>query len=307
MRGLGGVSIRVPHSSLAIVAKLSNSNGSSLTFSAVFTRNRHHCVRAFSTCTHGFLNGVRHPSMSGVANLDPIVDVRRGAAGGGPHSAINAAARVCSCLHLLFTHTNATCDCHDNRRVIGCARRRIVSVVLSRCTKGTVFLLTPLVHRHGKRCHRLFRDVHHGNCLCMHISKRVRRIMDKVGLSHCGVRGVRIIVSGLIIGRSSRRHVHGDMTATVGRNSNVIVIVRGKRGAKGGFSGHLVSPIANVTCRSPTPGVFSFGSPRNTYPRYGNLKGMGRVSVGGIVPSSDRDVCRNKVTPLNGCGGRVVF
>ncbi len=307
IRGLGGISIRVPHGDLAIVAKLDNDNGSSLTFSAVFTRKRQHCVRAFSTCTHGFLNGLRHPSISGVANLDPMVSVRRGAAGGGPHSAINAAARVCSFLHLLCTHTKRTCSCLSNRGVIHCARRRVVSLVVESCRKHHVCLLTPIIHGHGKRCGRLFRDVHHGNCLCIYISKRVQRITRNVGISHCGGRDVRVIMSGLHIRRDSSGHLHSDVTATVRRNSKRVVILSTSAKAIQRCDGHLVYPRAKLTCHSPTPRGFSFGSPRKTYPHYGKLNCIDLVSVSGIVPSHDLSICSNTVLPLKGCGGDVVF
>lgn len=307
IRGLGGVSTRVPHGDLAIVANLDKDNGSSLTFSAVFTRKRHHCVRAFSTCTHGFLKGLRHPSISGVAKLDPIVSVRRGAAGGGPHSAINAAARICSCLHLLCTHTKRTCSCLSNRGVIGCARRRVLSLVLGSCGKGHVCVLTPLIHDHGKRCGRLFRRIHGGNCLCMHISNRMHRILPNVGLSHCGGRSIRIIVSGLIIASGSSAHLGGDITATVHRNSKLLVVLSTRASDIHRCDGQLVYPIAKLSCQRPTPRGFSFGSPRKTYPGYGKLKIIDRVSVSGIVPSHRLSVTKNTVTPLKGTGGDVVF
>lgn len=307
MRGLGSVSIRVPQGDLAIVAKLDKDNGSSLTFSAVFTRKRQECVRAFSTCTHGFLKKLRHPSISGVAKLDPMVSVRRGAAGGGPHSAIKAAARVCSCLHLLCTHTKITCSCLSKRGVIGCARRRVVNLVRQSCRNGGVFVLTPLMHAHGKRCGRLFRRIHGGNCLCIHISNRIHRVMRNVGLSHCGGRSVRIIVSGLIMSRGSSGQLGRDITATVRRNRKLVVVCSTSAQRIHRCDGQLVYPIAKLSCGRPTPRGFSFGSPRKTYPHYGKLKCIGLVSISGIVPSEKLSVCRKTVTPLNGCGGTVVF
>lgn len=290
-----------------MVANVDNDNGSSLTFSAVFTRKRHHCIRAFSTCTHGFLKGVRQPSISGVANLDPIVSVRRGAAGGGPESAIKAAARICSFFHLLCTETKRTCSCLDNRGVIGCARRRALRLVLGRCGKGGACLLTPLIHGHGKRCGRLFRRVQGGNCLGIQMSNRVGRVFRNVGLSQCGVRDVRIIVSGLIISRSSRHHLGRDLHVTVGRNSKLMLILSTRAGRIHRFDHQLVSPIANLSCDRPTPRGFSFGSPRNTYPGYGKLKRIGLLSVGGVIPSTSLDVCDNNVITLKGCGGSLVF
>lgn len=307
MRGLGSVSTRVPHGDLAMVAKLDKDKGSSLTFSAVFTRKRHHCVRAFSTCTHGFLNGLRHPSMSGVAKLDPIVSVRRGAAGGGPHSAIKAAARVCSCLHLLCTHTKVTCSCLSKRGVIGCARRRVLRLVLGSCGKGGVCVLTPLIHSHGKRCGRLFRRVQGGKCLCIHVSKRIHRVARNLGLSHCGGRSVRMIISGLVMRSGSSGQLGRDITATVHRKSKLLVVLSTRARDVQRCDGHLVYPIAKLSCQRPTPRGFSFGSPRNTYPHYGKLKMIDRVSISGIVPGGRVSVCRKTVTPLNGCGGTVVF
>ncbi len=307
MRGLGGIGIAVPHGALAMVAKLDKDNGSSLTFSAVCTRNRHHCVSAFSTCTHRFVKGVRHPSISCVTNLDPMVTVRRGAAGGGPHSAINAVARVCSCLHLLFTHTNATCDCVSNRGVMGCASHRVLSLVARGCSNGTICLLTPLIRGHGNRCGRLFRTAQGGKCPGIHISNRVRRVAFNVGISHCHGRSVRTVISGVIVGTGSRGHVLRDVSLYVGVKNKAVVVLRHSSGAPHWFSHRLVSPMSNVSCTRPTPRGFSFGAPGKTYPRYGNLNAVGRVSVSGVVPSHGGAVTANKVAPLNGRAGSLVF
>lgn len=291
---MGGVSIRVPHSDLIIFANLSNSKGSDLTFSAVCTRKREHCIRDLSSCTHRFLKRVRGPSISCVRNLDPTVSVSRGAASGGPHSAINAMARVCSCLELLCTEVNVPRYPIYNERVSRRAISRVISGVLACSRNAGVRVVTPVIHSEGNRCAGRLSSTHGSNCTHIHVSNDVCSLFRAVGLSGGGGRGVRVIISELIIGSDVHDHLASDVRATARLSGNAIVYgVPSNRSRL--FSLSCTYPRRNISVRRVDPHVFSFGGPCNTYGYYSNLNAFVRVSRGLIVPGGGLSVGRNTV------------
>lgn len=315
-RGLHSVSISVPHSRLIIVANLSNSNGDSLTFSAVCTRNRHQCIRDLSDCTHRFLNRVSGPSLSSVSNLSPTISVSRGAASGGPHSAINAMARVCSCLHLLFTHINAPRYPRYNHIVRHRAASRITSGILTTKRNHHTFILTPIIHKQGNRCAGLFRSLHTRNFDHIHISNRIHSLSSPVSLSGGFGRSVRIIISHVIVHRGSLNHVTRSIrrTATLTRNGIGMCLLpshstpRKARNRLLRCSLTLTYPRRKRSVSSLRPHSFSFGTPCNTYPRYSNLNFGGAISTRTLVRSPSGSVTSKIFNDLfngSGCCPRV--
>lgn len=115
IRGLGGISISLPHGTLIIFANVSNSNGSSLTFNALFTRSRHHCLSSMSPCTQHLVSRINRPSISSVRNLPPTITLRRRHNAPSMHSSINDIAAVSGNLHVLCSQTNG---CPTKRSVL---------------------------------------------------------------------------------------------------------------------------------------------------------------------------------------------
>ncbi len=297
-RGLGGMSLALPHSGLVIFANLSNSKGSDLTFSAVFTSNRHECVRDLSSCTEVFLKRVSGPSMSSVRNLSPTVSVSRGAASGGPHSAINAIARVCSCLQLLCTEVNVPRYPIYNERVGHRSISRVISGVVRLPRNAHVRLLTPVIHNEGNRCIGRLRRTGGSNCIEIEISNSVCRLSRGVGLSGGGGRAVRVIISHLMVGSRVHSELDSSVRITAGLSNNLLNIsmVNNRRVL---FSRGCTYPSRNMSVRRLSPQVFSFGGPFKTYPSYANLNIFGEMSPGLVVPGSRLAVERNKVHTSN--------
>lgn len=285
----------VPHGGLIIVAKLSNSKGSSLTFSALCTRKRHHCMRDLDDCTHRFLKQVDGPRYSFVGNVPPTVTVRRGMGDHGPHSAMKASARVCRCLHLLCSHMKEACDPMDKRRIGGRSARSVVGYVLSRPRKAECAMLAPVrLHRSHDLRRRLrvslgrkFGHVRIGNRVG-HVSRcgpmtnsRICLLMSHVTMTSAG---------------STVDHLASSTRATVCRNSKAYVLhfCLPSKAARL-FSFDAGFRTSNVAFRRPGSRVFSFGSPVNTYPAYRNFNGIVNVSRRLIIPSHSLSICRKTV------------
>lgn len=281
----------VPHGGLIIVAKLSNSNGSSLTFSALCTRKREHCIRDLDDCTHRFLNQVDGPRYSFVGNVPPTVTVRRGMGDHGPHSAMKASARVCRCLHLLCTHMKQACDPVDNRRMGGRSPRSVIGYVLS-CPRNAhcAILARVLLHR-NQAVRRRLRVSLGRNFGHVRMGKRVMHV------SRCGpTRGSAMCllmshVSTTDAG-STVDHLASSTRATVCRKSNVYVLhfclpskAAGLRAFDAGFR------TSNVAFRRPGSRVFSFGSPVKTYPIYRKFNGIVKVSRRLMIPGHSLSIC----------------
>ncbi len=297
--GLGGVSIAVPHSGLIIMAKLSKDKGSALTFSAVCTRNREHCIRSLSTCTERFLNRVSGPSIRDVSKLSPTVSVSRGAADGGPHSAINAMARVCSCVELLFTEVNVPRYPGYKGRVGSRSVSRVISTITILPRQAGLRILTPMVENEGNRRGGIIGSTFGGNFTETVVSNRVVRLSNRSArLSGRGGRAVRVIISHLTIGRKVREHLASSIRATLGVTRNVIrVSMVSKREVI--FDAGCTYSSYNVDVRRLAPEVFSFGAPCNTYPGYVKVNSLAVISPSGIVPSGAGSVGRNTVTTAN--------
>ncbi len=297
-RGLGGVGTMVPHSGLMVFANLSKDNGSSLTFSAVCTRKREQCMRSLSSCTHRFLNRVRGPGIRIVRKLSPTVSVSRGAASGGPHSAINAIARVCSCLHLLCTHINMPRYPIYNGRVGRRAASRVISVIVGLSTNDGVRVLSPTMAGHGNRRIGRLRRTHGRNFTEMHVSSLICSLSRRVGLRGGGGRAVRMIISHLIVGSRVRSELASDVRATIGLSNNLIGIsMVNKR--RLGFSRACTYSRRNVDVPRLAPAVFSFGGPVNTYPRYVNVNIFVGMGPGLLVGSRGGSLLSNTVETSN--------
>lgn len=291
--GLGGVSMRVPHGGLMIVAKLSNSKGSSLTFSALCTRKRHHCIRDLDDCTHRFLKHVDGPRYSFVGKVPPTVTVRRGMDDHGPQSAINASARVCRCLQLLCTHINGAFDPIDKRRIGGRSTRSVIGYVLRCPRKAECAILTPVLLHRSHALRRRLRVSVGRNFAHLRIGNRV------VHVSRCGP-GTKSAIFLLVshVATSSRGssidHLASSTRATVCRKSNTYLL-HFCRPSKDAYLCHFDAGFrtSNVAFRRPGSRVFSFGSPVNTYPTYRKFKGIVNVSRRLIVPSHSLSICSN--------------
>lgn len=295
--GLGGVSMSVPEGRLIILAKLDNSKGSSLTFSAVCTRNREHCVRSLSSCTERFLNRVRGPSMRDVRKLSPTVSVSRGSAGRGPHSAIKAIARVCSCFQLLCTEIKVPRYPGYNHRVTGRSMSRVISRVVTLPREAGVRLLTPIMHKEGKARTGLFRHTGGDKCIHIHISNGVCRLSRRVALSGGVGRGVRVVMSHLMMGPKVRGQLASSIRGMLRLTRNLLIIsIVSKRPL--GFDRDFSYPIYRVDVSRVRPHDFSFGGPFKTYPRYFKLNCGVRFSRRLVVPSPSLSVGRNTVTIL---------
>lgn len=300
MGGLGGVSMGVPHGGLIIVAKLSNSKGSSLTFSALCTRNRQHCMRDLSSCTHRFLNHVDGPRYSFVGNVPPTVTVRRGIGDHGPHSAINASARVCRCLQLLCTHIKGACSPVDKRLIGGRDVRSVMGYVLSFPGKAGCAILAPVVpHRNHALLRRLrvslgrkFAHVRIGHRV-IHVRSFLRRATTR-----SGGRGVCLLMSHVATSSdgSDVDHLASSTRATVCRKSKgyLLHFCSTSKDARL-FSFDAGFRTSKVGFRRPGSRVFSFGSPLNTYPRYRNFNGIVNVSRRLIVPGHTLDMCSKTI------------
>lgn len=285
----------VPHGGLIIVANLSNSKGSSLTFSALCTRKRHHCIRDLDDCTHRFLNQVDGPRYSFVGNVPPTVTVRRGIGDHGPHSAMNASARVCRCLHLLCTHINGACDPIDKRRIGGRSVRSVMGYVLSCPRKAHCAILARVCLRSKHALRRRLRVSQGRNFGHLRMGNRV------IHVSRCTTNGRSIMC--LLISQvattgsgSTVDHLASSTRATVCRNSNVYVLhfCRPSKAAQlrafdAGFR------TSNVAFRRPGSRVFSFGSPVNTYPMYRKFNGIVNVSRRLIIPGHSLSICSKTV------------
>lgn len=293
-RGLGGMGIRVPHGGLIMVAKLSNSNGDSLTFSAVCTRKREECIRDLSSCTEVFLNRVSGPGIRDVRKLSPTVSVSRGAASGGPHSAINAIARVCSCLHLLCTEVNIPRYAIYKERVHRRAISRVISGVVACRANAGVRIVTPIMENEGNRRTGILSDTKGSNCIHTEISKVVCSLSRGVPVRGGGGRGVRVVISHLMVGPRVTSELSSDVRATSGLNNNLIAIGFGNSRSIA-FSRGCTYPRRNIDVSRLSPEVFSFGGPFNTYPGYAKLNMFLGVSRGGVVPSVSGDVHSNNV------------
>lgn len=292
--GLGGLDISVPESGFIMFAKLDNSNGSSLTFSAVCTRKRHHCVRSLSSCTERFLNRVRGPSIRDVRNLPPTVSVSRGSAGHGPHSAMKAIARVCSCFQLLCTEIKVPRYPGYKERVGGRAISRVMSDVVSFPREAGVRLLTPIIQNHGKARTGLLRRTGEDKCMHIRVSKGLCRLSRRVDLSGGVGRGVRVIMSHLVIGPKVRGELSSSVRAILSLTRNLLVMSAVSKGVRG-FDRDFSYPSYNVDMSRVRPEDFSFGGPFNTYPSYLKLKCGVRFSVSLVVPSESLDVLSNTV------------
>lgn len=287
--GLGGVSIGVPRNGFITVANISKSKGSSLTFSALCTRKRHQCIRSLSSCTHRFLNEVDGPRYSFVGKLPPTVTVRRGIVSQGPHSAINADARVCRCLHLLFTHVNGACSPVDKRRIGHRAARSILTYAQRFSGNAGFMVLTPLRVMRNEDLRGRLRV-----CLrrkCTHVLIGNRFVHVSSFRNSTGPRSVFLIVSHTSMdGRgSSVDHLVSSTRATFCRNSNTYHLLFLPDGVDCSFSAQFRT--SNVAFRRPASGVFTFGSPLNTYPAYRKFKDIVNVSRGLIVPGASVDLC----------------
>lgn len=293
--GLGGVSIRVPESGLIIVANLSNDKGSSLTFSALCTRKRHHCIRDLSTCTHRFLKHVDGPRYSCVGNVPPTVTVRRGIGAHGPHSAIKASARVCRCLQLLCTHVKGAVSPISKGRIGGRRIDSVIGRILNCPTKAHFTMCTPIILPSKHDVGRRLRVLRGRNCAHLSVGRaicHVNRMLTSSTLLSCPI--VRLLVSHLIMSSSGALgdHLTSSTRATFfrKRSAYVVHVCASRKAIMGRCSGGFRT--SNVIFRRPASVVFDFGGPLNTYPAYRNFKGILNVSRGLIIPSGDLSIFR---------------
>lgn len=228
------------------------------------------------------------PSISTVRKLDPTVSVSRGSASRGPHSAINAIARVCSCLQLLCKQTKRPRYPRYSHDVSPRAVSRVVSQIVTLPSHAQFRVLTPIIHNGGNARGGLVSDLTSRNFIQIQIGKRVHRLASGVRLSGGRDRRVRIIISHLIGGSNLRRHLTSSLTAYLGQSRKVIIVsvltsggrrTNAKRTITGSgiisLSSHLPSQAprttrtkndCNRTLTSALPGrlIFSRGF---TYPR----------------------------------------
>ncbi len=297
--GLGNVALSVPHSQFVIISNIDNSKGSSLTFSALCTRNRQHCIRSLSDCTERFLTHVNGPSDSDVANLPPTVTVRRGIVTHGPQSAINATARVCSCLQLLFSHIKRAFSPVSNVRIGYRAARSIVTCVNRRRMKSDIVILTPVTAAAPLSGFLTVGDRRKCGHICFnsdfsHVSSF---LATRLGSVHSvSTASIDVIVSHLHVTSSGscRSHLCSAVSATFCRNRNVVCILfPSDSGRLTAFSIHFRT--SNVAFRGPASGVFTFGSPTKTYPVYSNCNAIVNVSRGLIIPGPSLSMCSSYI------------
>lgn len=232
--------------------------------------------------------------MSRVANLSPTVSVSRGAADRGPHSAINAIARVCSCLHLLCTHINIPRYPIYNQIVDRRAISRVISTILGLSRNAGFRMLTPIIHRHGNARRGRLSTTHQNNCSHIHVSNRLCSLSRRVALRGGVGRAIRVIISHLTVHGNVQNHLTSSLRATLTLANNVtrISIVNNRYVA---FDRGFTYPRRNVSVDSLSPQLFSFGGPLNTYRGYANLNAFVQISRRHVLPGQDLSVQRKTV------------
>lgn len=151
VNNLKNLSVAIPRNKMVVITGLSGSGKSSLAFDTLYADGQRRYVESLSAYARQFLGRMSKPEVDYIKGISPAVAIEQRVNSRNPRSTVGTSTEIYEYLKLLFARLGKTYSPVSGKQVKRNTVTDIVNKVMSLPEGATVFILSPLLLKDGRK------------------------------------------------------------------------------------------------------------------------------------------------------------
>ena len=300
VHNLKNVSVNIPRHKMTVVTGVSGSGKSSLAFDTILAEGQRRYLDTMSAYARSFIGGGNstRPNVESIDGLSPVISIDQKTTNSNPRSTVGTVTEIYDFLRLLYARVATPYSYITGKPMVQFTFEQLKEHIITHFAEQGVEILAPVVIDRKGHYRELFEQNRKRGFLQAYIDGEIKDLTYGMSLNRYQKHYVAILIDKFSIRKENEDRLTETLTLALKLGDGMVDIRDRKSGTVSHLSRKLMDPESGLSYPTPSPGDFSFNSPRGYCPKCRGLGEVEAINTDKLFPNKSLSVRKGGIAPL---------